>query len=162
MFHLIPRPVHIAALRLAHAVRMRWWKLSRARVSGVRVVVLDADSRVLLIRHSYGSPHWMLPGGGMKRGEDALKTAAREVLEEAGLAITDAVEIGMVTDMLHGANNDVRVVAGWTDGLPKPDGREILAAAFFALDALPPGMSAKLPPLLPGYITAAEAARLRL
>lgn len=163
MLHLIlnriPRPFYILALRTAHWLRLRWWRISGARVSGVRVVVIDPAERVLLIRHSYGSSNWMLPGGGMKRGEDACAAGGREVLEEAGLMIADAVEIGMVTDMIHGPNNEVRVVAGWTSGDPRADLREITHAEFFALDSLPNHISPKLPALLPGYVTAAKAAR---
>ncbi len=161
MLHLIPRPIHILALRTVHWLRLRWWRISSARVSGVRVVVIDPAERVLLIRHSYGNANWMLPGGGMKRGEDASVAGAREVLEEAGLALADAVEIGTVTDRVHGANNHVRVVAGWTSGIPRADLREITHAEFFALGALPKAISPKLPTLLPDYVTAAKAARLR-
>lgn len=159
MLRLIPRPLHVIALRSAHAIRIRWWRLSGARLSGCRVLVLDAAERVLLIRHSYGNPHWMLPGGGIKRGEDPLATAAREVLEETSVRIDHAVEIDLVTEQVHGTPNEVRVIAGWTEEAPRPDGREIVEAAFFALDALPGNVSARLLPLLPGYVTAARAAR---
>ena len=63
----LPAPLHIAGLRLAHALRRRWWRLARllgrAPVRGCRVLVLDREERVLLIRHSYGERHWTLPGG---------------------------------------------------------------------------------------------------
>jgi len=158
---LVPKRLHIAALRLAHAVRLRWWRLRGTRVVGCRVVVLDPADRVLLIRHSYGQPHWMLPGGGMKRGEDSLAAAAREALEEAAVMLTDMVEIGLVTQMVHGGDNEVRVIAGWTADTPQADGREIVEAAFFALDALPADISVRLTPLLPDYVRTAKAARPR-
>ena len=158
MLHLIPRVLHITALRIVHWLRLRWWRISGVTVLGVRVVVIDPADRVLLIRHSYGSAHWMLPGGGLKRGEDACAAASREVLEEAGLVITDGVKIGGVTDMIQGANNEVCVVAGWTSGEPRADLREITDAEFFVLSALPDGISPKLPALLPDYLTAAKAA----
>jgi len=158
MLRLIPKPLHILALRSAHAVRLRWWRLRKTRVSGCRVLVLDEQERVLLIRHSYGSPHWMLPGGGMKRGEDPLVCAAREVWEECAVRIERAVEISVVTDMMHGSNNDVRVVAGLTTDAPRADGREIAEVRFFALDDLPHDLAGKLPSQIPAYVTAAKAA----
>lgn len=161
MLYLIPRSLHVAALRVAHRVRLRWWKMSGARVTGCRVVVLDAQARVLLIRHSYGNSQWMLPGGGMKRGEGPLLCAAREVWEETAVRIAGAVEIGVTADTMHGSIHEVRVVAGWTGNAPRADGREITHAEFFALDALPPGVSQKLAQQLPDYVTAAEAARGR-
>lgn len=160
MLRLIPPRLHIAALRSVHGLRIRWWRLRRVRVTGCRVVALDGAGRVLLIRHSYGSRHWMLPGGGIKRGEHPLIAAARELHEETALVLSGAVEIGVVTEMAHGGGNDVRVVAGWTgDAPPRADGREILAARFFALDALPGELAGKLAELLPAYLAAAEAAR---
>ncbi len=158
----LPRPLYVLALRTAHWLRLRWWRMSGAQVAGVRVVVIDPAERVLLIRHSYGSPHWMLPGGGMKRGEDACVAGAREVREECAVEIADAVEIGLVTNMIYGANNDVRVVAGWSGDAPCADLREITHAAFFPLDALPGNIAPKLAALLPGYLTEAAVARQRL
>ncbi len=158
MLRLIPKPLHIVALRSVHAVRIRWWRFRKTRLSGCRVLVLDGQDRVLLIRHSYGSPNWMLPGGGMKRGEDPLLCAAREVWEECAVRIERAVEIGIVTDMMHGSGNDVRVVAGWTSDAPRADGREIAEAQFFALDDLPHDLAGKLPDQIPVYVTAAKAA----
>jgi ADP-ribose pyrophosphatase YjhB (NUDIX family) len=146
---------------MAHAVRLRWWRIAGTRVTGCRVVAIDAADRVLLIRHSYGKAHWMLPGGGMKRGEDPISAAIRECREECGLHLADATEIGVVADMMHGSNNDVRVVAGWTQGEPVADRREIAEAAFFALHELPQDIAASLPGLLPDYVTTAKAARAR-
>lgn len=140
-------------------MRLRWWQLAGTRLSGCRVVAFDAQERVLMIRHSYGSRHWMLPGGGMKRGEDALAAAIRECREECGLHLADPVEIGVIADMLHGSNNDVRVIAGWIEGEPAPDLREIEEARCFALHELPDNIARSLPDLLPGYLTAAKAAR---
>ena len=52
----------------------------------VRVVVLDADGRVLLI--DTDGPRgrlWMPPGGGMEAGETDEEAAHRELLPEVGL-----------------------------------------------------------------------------
>jgi 8-oxo-dGTP pyrophosphatase MutT (NUDIX family) len=159
MLHLISPRLHIALLRTAHALRRRWWHVRGTRVSGAQVVALDGEGRVLLIRHSYGSSHWTLPGGGMRRGESAVAAAMREAFEEAAVRLTGAVEIAVMKHMPHGSNNDIRVVAGWTIDLPRADGREIVAAQFFALHALPSDMARSLPGLLPGYVTTAKAAR---
>jgi ADP-ribose pyrophosphatase YjhB (NUDIX family) len=55
---------------------------------GVRVIIRNADGRVLLVRQSHdGRDIWMLPGGMIEDGENAAEAAVREVFEETGLKI---------------------------------------------------------------------------
>ncbi len=159
MLHLIPAPAHRAALRLAHGIRLRWWRLRKPRLGGCRILALDSAARVLLVRHSYGSGQWMPPSGGMERGEDAVAAARRELLEETGCRLEWAARLDLVEERLHGAGNSVHIVAGLTLDAPRADDREIVEAAFFAVDALPDLMPAALRAQLPGWITAAIAAR---
>jgi ADP-ribose pyrophosphatase YjhB (NUDIX family) len=50
-----------------------------------RVVLLDPDDRVLLMRYDDGPPngsHWTTPGGGLNESEDYPAAALRELLGE--------------------------------------------------------------------------------
>jgi ADP-ribose pyrophosphatase YjhB (NUDIX family) len=134
----LPRPFHRALLWLAHRARLAWWALRRPELHGCNAIVRNARGEVLLVRHSYQEPGaWMLPGGGMRRGESAERAAERELAEETGCELLDARELDIETVPLAGARNHSHLVLASTRDAPRPDGREILAAAFFSHDALP-------------------------
>jgi ADP-ribose pyrophosphatase YjhB (NUDIX family) len=62
-----------------------------------RVILLDPDDRVLLMRYDSPPPngrHWATPGGGLNAGEDYPEGALRELAEETGW--TDVVLLGEV------------------------------------------------------------------
>jgi len=57
-------------------------------IVGASAVIMDGEGRVLLFHHTYRPKHaWGLPGGFLKRGENAPITLTREVAEESGMAI---------------------------------------------------------------------------
>ncbi len=58
--------------------------LNKSKRSRVLVIVED---EVLLVKPWIGSGHWMLPGGGIDKGEDNDKAAARELREETGIRV---------------------------------------------------------------------------
>lgn len=137
MLPLIPRGLHRAALRAAHRTRHYWRRIVKPHLHGVSVIICDAEERVLLVRHSYGPANWALPGGGCKAGEDALVAAQREMHEELGLELRGAREVARIVETISGAPHTAHVVTAEAAGEVRPDRREIVAARFFALDALP-------------------------
>jgi 8-oxo-dGTP pyrophosphatase MutT (NUDIX family) len=154
IFALLPAPLHRVALRRAHGLRKLWWRIRKPQVEACRILALDSEGRVLLVRHSYGSARWMPPGGGMKAGEDPIRAAARELFEELACSLGGAQVIATTFDTLHGAGNLVHVVRGQCQGLPTPDRREILAAGFFAADALPDDLARGLDSAIPAWLAA--------
>ena len=83
--------LHLALLRIFRRLPVRAriavvHGLAPSYAVGAICVIERSDGRVLLVRHSYRR-EWGLPGGLLKRGEDAADGARRETFEETGLAI---------------------------------------------------------------------------
>lgn len=157
MLRLIPPPLHRALLAQAHRLRVVWWRIRKPLLVGCRVLAFDEAGRVLLVRHSYGSGRWMLPGGGVANGEEPVLAACRELAEETRCALLDPREIAVVEEPLAGATNRVHLVSGQAVGVPQGDGREIVEARFFAPDALPADLALQLQASLSDWIRTAKA-----
>ena len=137
MFHLIPAPLHRALLRAAYAVRHRFRRVIRPRLRGVSVIVSDDADRVLLVRHSYGSGSWSLPGGGCGRRERPDHAARREIREELTLELDALDLVATFEETISGAPHTAYVFTAIAAGEVRRDNREIIASGYFAMDDLP-------------------------
>ncbi|GGD88506.1 hypothetical protein GCM10011515_05230 [Tsuneonella deserti] len=137
MLHLIPRPLHRALLRLAHRWRHHWRKFRRAPLAGVSVFVTDMEGRLLLVRHSYGSGAWALPGGGMGPREEAEDAARREIAEEVGCRLEGVRVLEKLHETISGSPHTAWLVAARTLDRPRADKREIVEVRFFPTHSLP-------------------------
>jgi 8-oxo-dGTP pyrophosphatase MutT (NUDIX family) len=116
-----------------------YWLMVRGMTLGVRGVVLDADNRVFLVRHSYVSG-WHLPGGGVEVGETFLGALRRELVEEGRIELTEEPVLHGLFFNGHVSRRDhvaVYIVRQFRqDRLPEPN-REIVECGFYAAGALP-------------------------
>jgi 8-oxo-dGTP diphosphatase len=109
---------------------------------GAICVVERPDGHVLLVRQAYRNG-WGLPGGHLKRREDAAVAAVREVREEVGCDIELVGEPAVVVDAIPQRVDIVYRArpAPWvphsTLGELAPRSPEIVEVAWFAPDALP-------------------------
>ena len=112
-----------------------WVVLPKFLVGAVAVVV-DADRRVLLFRHTYRPEYpWGLPSGWLKKGEHAHDAIVREVLEESGYHI-DVLRSVVVGGDRKLQRLDLYYECELTGGTFRASD-EVSEANFVALDALP-------------------------
>ena len=131
------RPVSLRT-RLIGALVRGFGLLTRAMTLGVRAIVIDAQGRVLLVRHTYVAG-WYLPGGGVERGQTMRDALARELVEECCVRLTGEPELRTIH--LHTARDHVAlyVVRDFVQDAPKQPDMEIAETGFFAPGDLPHG-----------------------
>jgi 8-oxo-dGTP pyrophosphatase MutT (NUDIX family) len=137
----LPVPLARRGYRLAYLSLRLWWLIANPTVIGVKCVLVDGD-RVLLVRHSYGKPHWDLPGGTVKRDEQPVDTARREIAEELGLEIANWRSLGAIYD---DSDHRRETLHCFQVELHAPRlvlaPAEIVAARWFPRSMLPPRLS---------------------
>lgn len=118
-----------------------YWRITKPVTFGVRAVVLGPDGRLLLVKHTYDK-YWYLPGGAMKRGEDAEAALRREAREEIGIAeLAIERKLGTYVSTREGKRDTIAVYVARAAAIGKRQRLEIAAAEWFAPDALPPDAS---------------------
>ncbi|QCI63489.1 NUDIX domain-containing protein [Phreatobacter stygius] len=118
-----------------------YWRFARGMTLGVRACVIDGESRVLLVKHSY-MPGWYFPGGGVEVGQTMADALATELREEANVELTAPAQLVGLYLNAHTSKRDhvaLYRVEAWRQPSPPVPNAEIIAHGFFARDALPEG-----------------------
>ncbi|WMS42629.1 NUDIX domain-containing protein [Acuticoccus sp. MNP-M23] len=116
---------------------------------GVRIMVIDAADRIVLVRHTY-TAGWHCPGGGVDPHESAREAAERELWEETGLRLDGPAEFFgfYFNKALEGRDH----VALFVRRLPyqlapdmlRAEAGEIAEVNLFPVGSLPQGAGASL------------------
>ena len=106
---------------------------------GVRGVVLDAEGRVFLVRHSYVGG-WHFPGGGVDPGETARRALTRELGEEGNIVVSGELRLhGFYLNDRYSRRDHIAafVIRDFRQTAPRAPDWEIIGAEFFSLADLP-------------------------
>ncbi|HEY6532767.1 MAG TPA: NUDIX domain-containing protein [Acidimicrobiales bacterium] len=128
-YRVLPRLVRRWVVRL----------LAPSFTVGATCMIERPDGHILLVRQAYRH-RWGVPGGLLKRGEDPASGARREVFEEVGIAVELLGPPVVVVDPRPQRIDLVfraRPLSLSEIGEVRPSSPEIVAAQWFAPDALP-------------------------
>lgn len=152
----MPESLKRAPFRAAKPFIQAASRQTRGMTLGTRTMVLrEQAGEVLLVRHGY-APGWLLPGGGVERGETLLDAATREVREEAGIVAEEEPAfhgIYLNDAQFPGDHVACFVLRRFRQDAFTP-GAEIAEARFFPMSELPagttPGTRRRIAELLEG------------
>ncbi len=129
--------------KFARRAVQKYWRWRRGLTLGVRGIVIDSDGRILLVRQTY-THGWTLPGGGVEFDESLDRGLARELDEEAGIALDGDPELMGIYDNrseFPGDHVAMYVVRHWRRIRTTEPNLEIAETGFFRPDALPEAMN---------------------
>ena len=115
-------------------------RLVRPKTLGVQGVVMDAEKRVFLVRHTYHGG-WHFPGGGVEAGETLRQALALEIGEEAAIDVMGRPRLHDVFfNDLYSRRDYIAVfiVDQFHVASRREPDWEIAEAAFFSIADLPP------------------------
>lgn len=126
---------------LPGAVRRRVVRMGQRRFTVTAgALVFDDKDRILLLEHVFRpDSRWGIPGGFLNKGEQPEVALRRELREEVALEVTD-VEFLFARTLPRPRQVEIYFVCK-PDGDPVPSSFEIMKAAWFTTDNLPPDLS---------------------
>jgi 8-oxo-dGTP pyrophosphatase MutT (NUDIX family) len=125
-------------LKRLYPLQRRLWRWLRPATRGVKVMLLNRDGQLVLIRNSYGrSDLFVLPGGGIRPFEAPEQAARREIREELGVEV-DGLRLRSVhVSASEGKRDTIYLYEAVTAQTPVADGFEVEEAGFFSIAAPP-------------------------
>ena len=102
---------------------------------GLTGIFFDDHDKVLLVKHSYRTIQWSLPGGYLKAKEHPVEGLEREIAEETGFIVSVDKALKVRTDRKTG-RLDMCYIGKFIGG-EFTSSEEVIAYGLFAFDELP-------------------------
>ncbi len=124
--------------RVKYFLAKVYWFVFRPKTYGVKCVIKYGDE-ILMIKNSYGPwNNWMLPGGGIGKGETTEDAVKREIKEEVSITGINFRKIGEYNSQKEYKRDTVTVFVCETKNREfKIDSKEISEARWFNVYNLP-------------------------
>ncbi|MXO87020.1 NUDIX domain-containing protein [Altererythrobacter aurantiacus] len=119
------------------------FRFTQPHLRSVHVIGTTPEGKLLLIRQSYGAGHWTLPGGGMRKDEEAEAAARRELREETGCEPARLAHVATFAEEVLGTESTAHLYTATLSDMPRVDCREVIEARFFPTHSLPEPLSAQ-------------------
>jgi len=117
-----------------------YWGIFQPATFGVRLLLIN-DGKVLLVSHTYiPGGRWMMPGGGLGRGDTYESAIKRELKEELNIDMANIELAGVYMNQTEGKRDNVilfRSEDAVNEVNIKIDPAEIIEYKFHDLDNLP-------------------------
>ncbi len=127
--------------QFVNSIRKLYWFLFRPHTQGVKVVIFH-DNDVFLIKNSYGSYSWTLPGGNIEKNETPESAAIREVKEEIGINLNEVHLIKKQFSDREYKKDTIFIFKSETNTIDYSiDKNEIKDAGWFHMHSLPDELS---------------------
>ena len=118
-------------------IQKLYWFIFQPKLLGVKCII-ENNGKFLLVKINYGHHRWIIPGGGVNKGESSIDAAIRETKEEVGLDVKDLVYIGSFFTNKDYKQNTVEIFLCKSDTLEtKVDPIEIEEAKWFTRSEFP-------------------------
>jgi 8-oxo-dGTP pyrophosphatase MutT (NUDIX family) len=138
--------------RVAYRLLQLIWFVRRPYTRGVKCLITSPEG-VLLVRHTYGRRSWDLPGGALKRDEEPLACARREMEEELGMRDADWSAAGTIQGRQNHRRDLIycfRTELAQAEVSPNPV--ELATVGWFPSGSLPAELSPYARPILEGVL----------
>lgn len=126
--------------QIISVTRRLYWFIFRPVTIGVKVISINSNNQVLLVKNRYDT-YWYLPGGGVKKGETLLDCARREMKEETNVEVDELKVLGVYSNFREHKSDHVILMQTDITDQELTKGLEVDQLEFFDFKALPDDIS---------------------